>query len=195
MITRFSISCFVLIAGIGCAGPKPATRPQPADERPASAPPAATTSGEPEGAQTGEKEQQPTEEPEAVAVEKPKLDWAGMNKEQRKELMKTVVLPKMRPLLEGFDSKEFPKVTCITCHGQQVKQGKFEMPNPHLPKLKPANNFAAHKKRWVTFMSDKVVPAMVEALGVTRWSPENKKGFSCMNCHTLAKKTHKKHEH
>lgn len=34
----------------------------------------------------------------------PQLAWAGMNKDQRKDYMKTVVLPKMKELFVAYDA-------------------------------------------------------------------------------------------
>src|SRR5262249_6221839 len=82
--------------------------------------------------------------PSAAAPAGPAVAWKDMNKEQRVDYMKRVVLPKMKDAFVAFDAKRYADMNCATCHGDGVKDGTFKMPNPKLPKL-PADE-AGFKK-------------------------------------------------
>jgi hypothetical protein len=119
-----------------------------------------------------------------------KIDWEKMNESQRKAYMKKTVLPTMKKLFVGFDSKKYKDMSCATCHGEKAAETKFKMPNPELPKL-PAptdrQGFMAlqqKKPEAAKFMGTEVKPAMAALLNVDEWSPTNPKGFGCYGCHT-----------
>jgi hypothetical protein len=128
--------------------------------------------------------------PAASAAEAPpaKVGWKDMKVDQRKEFMKTVVLPKMKDEFVAFNAHAYGDMNCATCHGDSAKDGTFKMPNPKLPKL-PADEagFKALMKKKpdaTKFMSGKVVPAMAEMVGESPYNPETKQGFGCFECHT-----------
>lgn len=110
--------------------------------------------------------------------------WKAMNDHARADFMKHTVLPVMAAKLKAFDSDKFADVDCKTCHGPGADDGKFDMPSGTLPELDLANpdpDDAAIKE----FMEKEVKPGMAELLGMTQWSPENPKGFGCLQCHTM----------
>jgi pyruvate/2-oxoglutarate dehydrogenase complex dihydrolipoamide acyltransferase (E2) component len=171
----------VITSGCGGSKPEPAAPPsEPAAE-------AAPTAAEPAPAEAA-----PPAEPAAAEPEAPKkVAWADMTEEQKKEHMKTVVLPGMQAVFKEFDPKEFAEINCGTCHGEAAKKGEFDMPNPKLPKLDPTDGFAKHMKKEpkiTKFMMERVAPEMAKLLDVPPMSAENQQGFGCFNCHTTAKK-------
>jgi len=132
-------------------------------------------------------------EPEAQAdapaeVEVPAAWSDDLSHEQKVAFMKQRVGPTMRELWKESPEPD-EEITCGTCHGAGAKEGKFEMPNPKLYPLNPANGFAAHKDEadWLEFMGKKVAPTMVQTLGVQPYDPATKTGFGCFSCHGMAK--------
>jgi len=113
-----------------------------------------------------------------------------MNKDQRLEHMKNVVLPKMKQEFAAFDAKEFGAMNCATCHGAGAKEGSFKMPNPALPKLSMAGGFKKHMDKepaTTKFMMEKVVPSMAGLLDTQPYDPKTNQGLGCAACHTMDK--------
>jgi hypothetical protein len=99
--------------------------------------------------------------------------------------MKQKVMPEMKPLFQKHDAKDFAEFGCKTCHGDEVKDGHFDMPNPKLPKL----NFKDHNSKYepadLEWMGKEIMPTMGKILNLPLHSEENPKGFGCLACHTL----------
>jgi hypothetical protein len=166
------VAFLALGASLGCgpAQPDPHTGP-PAD----TGAPAATTA------------------PAAGAEKAPEADtvgWHTMSHEQKMTHMKTVIMPKMSALFQGFSAEQYKDMNCGTCHGPGAKQGKFAMPTDSIVKLNPADHFAKHmgKTAEVTkFMMTKVVPEMAKLQGEAVYDPATQKGFGCFECHMMEK--------
>ena len=126
--------------------------------------------------------------PSSTAAPASNASWKDMNKDQRKQYMKTVVYPKMKEDFIGFDAKRYSEMTCVTCHGDGAKDGSFKMPNPKLPKLpgdEAGFKVLMEKKPEATkFMGSKVVPDMASMLGEPPFNPKTHEGFGCFRCHT-----------
>jgi hypothetical protein len=126
--------------------------------------------------------------PGEAAVGPPQVAWAAMTFEQRKAYMKTAVFPKMKELFTAFDAAHYSKFNCATCHGDGATDGTFKMPNPKLPKLPGTpdgfKQLMADKPQVMEFMAKQVKPTMASLLGLPEFTPENKSGFGCMECHT-----------
>jgi hypothetical protein len=120
------------------------------------------------------------------------IDWEKMSKADKKQYMKDVVMPKMKPLFHDFDPKKFEKVNCVTCHGNGARTGEFKMPNPDLPKLpsSPAGWEKLNKEKpdMMKFMGKTVKPTMTDLLGMKPFDMKTGAGFGCGNCHTSEKK-------
>jgi hypothetical protein len=171
----YPISILLVLAasGVGCAAQPPPPE-APLTE------PAPITPDEPAPAA-----------PEPEAEPAAQLAWTDMTKDQKKEHMKSVVLPGMQAVFQELDATKYADIKCGFCHGAGVKDGSFEMPNPELPKLDPENGFAKHVKdepQLTQFMMDRVSPEMARLLGVPPYDPETHEGFGCFNCHTMAGK-------
>ncbi len=110
-----------------------------------------------------------------------------MNHRERMELMKSVVVPKMKPLFQGHDPEHFADFDCTTCHGAGAERGEFDMPSADLPKLPAHGAFEAlteEKPEMMEFMGKQVLPEMASALGEAPFDPNTGEGFSCYDCHT-----------
>ena len=174
---------FVVLA-VACGGsqspPEPAPVAAPPPPEPPPPPPPVAAEPAPPAASA---------EPPAPPAPPPR-DWHALSDDQKKEVMKTEVVPKMKELFGAFDAKRFPDVKCTTCHGAGAEKGKFDMPNPKLPKLDLKNGFEKHKKKdakIVDFMMQQVVPEMAKIIGEPVYDPATQKGFGCMECHTMTK--------
>lgn len=115
------------------------------------------------------------------------IDWSKMGRNERKDYMKNVVLPKAQEMFTSFDAKQFKHVTCGTCHGDDYARGTYKMPNADLPML-PASTRGFKELRdrspeMVAFMSTRVKPTVAALLGLPEFSPANPQGFACFNCH------------
>jgi len=124
----------------------------------------------------------------------PEVAWKDMKYVQRRDYMKAAVMPKMKPIFQGFDSKTFADFTCETCHGADAGKRKYKMPSPDIKPLpNTPEGFQAKLKaeptwpKWTKFMGGEVVPAMATLLGVPAFNPEkpDKNAFSCGGCHKL----------
>jgi hypothetical protein len=113
----------------------------------------------------------------------PDLSFDKLDHDQRVTFMKKKVVPTMKPIFQNHDAKNFAEFGCKTCHGEQAKQGHFDMPNPNLPKLNFAD-MSKFKKEDLDWMHNEVWPTMGKLLDMPLYSKDNPKGFGCLNCHT-----------
>jgi len=113
----------------------------------------------------------------------PDLSFDKLDHDQRVVFMKKKVVPTMKPIFQNHDAKDFAEFGCKTCHGDQAKQGHFDMPNPNLPKLNFAD-MSKFKKEDLDWMHNEVWPTMGKLLEMPLYSKDNPKGFGCLHCHT-----------
>jgi cytochrome c553 len=114
----------------------------------------------------------------------PDLAFDKLDHDQRIAFMKQKVMPAIKPIFQNHDAKDFAEFGCVTCHGDEAKQGHFDMPNPKLPKLN-FNDLSKFKKEDLEWMQKEVLPTMGKVLDMPLYSKENPKGFGCLACHTL----------
>jgi hypothetical protein len=113
----------------------------------------------------------------------PDVPFDSLDHDQRIQFMKEKVVPTMKPIFQGHDATKFAEFGCKTCHGPGVDEGKYDMPNDLLPKLDFAD-MSKFKPADVEWMSTQVKPTMAGLLQQPAMSPENPKGFGCLECHT-----------
>ena len=184
---RSSIVIFgAALSAMACAESQPSA-PPPATAAAAPAAPAPAPAASPAAAPPSTPAVPPADTA-ATESSGPTVNWAAMSKDQRKEYMKTVVMPQMKQTFSSFNGDRYKSMTCFTCHGDGVAQGKFTMPNPKLPKL-PATpegfqKLMSDKPAIMQFMATKVKPQMAHLLGMPEFTPQTKTGFGCFQCHT-----------
>ncbi len=168
----FPIIVLSLAFPLGCgSAPPPPEAPE--------APESTVSDMEPEPPEAVEPAETPEEPP---APEK----WSDMNMEQKKAHMMKVVMPTMGKVFKDFNEKKYGEFSCVTCHGPEAKDGKFDMPSPALPKLPAKGDFAALSKKHpkvMEFMGKQVVPEMAKALDMEPYNVDTQTGFGCYGCH------------
>src|SRR5262245_58739112 len=102
-------------------------------------------------------------EAEAAAVVLPDVPSDKLEHEQRIAFMKQKVEPAMRPVYQHHAPKDFAQFGWSSCHGEQAKEGHFDMPNPKLPKLN-FTDMSKFKKEDIEWMKAQVMPTMGKIL-------------------------------
>jgi hypothetical protein len=122
-------------------------------------------------------------------ADEPKSEFDKLTHDDKVKFMKQKVMPAMKAAFQKFDAKEYGNFTCKTCHGKDPQKSKYEMPTAELPKL-DFDKIKAGKEepKMVEFMSKVVKPEMAKLLGAPEMT-ETQKGFGCLNCHTMKKKS------
>ena len=114
------------------------------------------------------------------------LTWPEMNREQRKVLMATVVVPRAGEVFRSWRPERFAKIDCTLCHGQGAVDGDFSMPTAHLPRLSGdfllGPEFATYPDT-TKLKLNRLVPEMADALGLKSFSLITRRGFGCYSCH------------
>jgi hypothetical protein len=167
------------------ATPPPAPSAAPADSAaPPTVPSAAPAASAAPDATPAPSASTASSGPSVAAPAKP---WAQMSHDERLDVMKKTVLPTMKAAFQGLDAKEFADFSCKTCHGPNIKEGKFDMPNPGLPKLDFKHHLKDEEAKHpdiMKFMQTTVVPQMTTMLGEQPFDMQTMKGFGCGGCHT-----------
>lgn len=116
----------------------------------------------------------------------PDVPFDQLDQDQRAQFMKEKVVPAMKPVFQNHDAKAYADFGCKTCHGKEAEKGHFDMPNPELPKIGKSTDWSKFKKEDIEWMKNDVKPTMAKILQQPEWSPENPKGFGCVECHPAA---------
>jgi hypothetical protein len=175
---------FVLIgvAGLAFAACEKSNQP--------SQPPPGDTAGAPAGeggaADAGAGDDATAEGGAATEPGAPGVKWADKTFKQRQEWMGIEVMPKMKAAFQAYDASGFASFKCQTCHGNDMAEKKFEMPNDGIYPLNPADPIKGAKdydEKMTTFMIEQVTPQMAALLDEQVVSKDNPNGFGCMRCH------------
>lgn len=123
-----------------------------------------------------------------VAPDKP---WPSLSTPERKAHMSDHVVPVMEAHFKRHDPKRYASFSCDTCHGADMVERAFKMPNPSLLALHPTGSAEQHKMveqypEMVKLMFNHVLPDMQTLLGAEPFDAETKTGFSCYACHPAA---------
>jgi len=120
----------------------------------------------------------------------PKIPWADKNRKQRMEYMGIYVLPKMEELFKQWNPDEFGEANsfrCQNCHGENFDKppNDFEMPRVAFPLSAedPLGGAMKYDPVAAVFMSERVLPTMIELLGAKPYDPATGEGFGCLSCH------------
>lgn len=106
--------------------------------------------------------------------------WKDMDREEQLEFMGLVVLPEMKKLFAEYDAEGYAEFKCQTCHGEDMKEVDYKMPNGlyGLPKAGTIDASKDYDPEITAFMMEKVVPKMAELLG-----QKPVEELSCFSCH------------
>jgi len=115
----------------------------------------------------------------------PDIPWEQKNRDQRMEWMGLEVLPAMEAAFQEFDAEGFAGFECQTCHGDNMQEVDFEMPNNlySLPRENAFQSAQEYDPAIAKFMAEVVVPKMAELLGTEPYNADSGKGFGCFGCH------------
>lgn len=125
---------------------------------------------------------------DTAAAALPDVAFDKLDHDQQIEFMKQKVVPAMKPIFQNHDAKKYAEFGCTTCHGDQAKEGHFDMPNANLPKISYAKEYyAKFKPEDLQWMGKDVMPTMAGLLKMppSFTDPAPKQGFGCAGCHTF----------
>lgn len=120
----------------------------------------------------------------AVQPGAPAVPWAQKSRAERIEFMGIVFHPRMKALFdeESRDADGAP-FRCQSCHGENMVDAGYAMPNGlfPLPEASPFDAALAQDEKTARFMAERVVPAARELLG--------DETLGCHACHAREGKT------
>lgn len=185
LLTALALS---IASAAACGGSQPAPNP-PATETDAgaaAAPNASNASNEASSGSAADAGTASVSSPTPAPETKKEPDFDDLPADKKVDIMMTKVVPNVGKLFKEHDGKKYAKFGCATCHGPGKKK---EDPHKILPKLvfkgEAGEKMKKTKGDMMKFMSEKVVPAMAEALGEKPIDPKTGKGFGCKGCHTV----------
>ena len=134
---------------------------------------------------------EPAAPPPIESLSGPPKPWEEMTFDERKKYMGEHVMPALGPWFETYDAERFADFSCDGCHGPDMVERKFAMPNPSIMALHPTGT--AEQKQMVVdhpemvkFMFNQVLPAVRTLIGAPTYDAETQQGFSCYACHPSA---------
>jgi hypothetical protein len=115
----------------------------------------------------------------------PHTTWAAKTIEQRFGFMAAQVHPVMTKLFTDYDPDKVG-FDCSNCHGSNMEQIDYEMPNKALyalPKARPYDDAIDFDAKIAVFMMTKVTPTLQELFNKGEGPPTK---ASCFSCHPVA---------
>ena len=115
----------------------------------------------------------------------PGTSWAAKTLEQRFGFMAAQVHPIMTQLFVEYDADK-AGFDCSNCHGSNMEQIDYEMPNKALyalPKDRPYDDAIDFDDKIAVFMMTKVTPTLQELFNKGEGPPTK---ASCFSCHPVA---------
>jgi hypothetical protein len=115
----------------------------------------------------------------------PNTTWAAKNIEQRFGFMAAQVHPVMTKVFVDYDPDK-AGFDCSNCHGSNMEQVDYEMPNKALyalPKERPYDDAIDYDDKIAVFMMTKVTPTLQDLLNRGDGPPTK---ASCFSCHPVA---------
>lgn len=132
----------------------------------------------------------PAEVSAAVELPSPPKPWDTMTFDERFQYMTEHVSPVMAAKFKAYNAEAYAAFSCQTCHGDNMVERKFAMPNPALLVLPNPTTpeWAAIRKDpgadpTIGFMWNDVWPSMAHMLGTTIFNPATRQGIGCNSCH------------
>ena len=119
---------------------------------------------------------------ETAEAEGPK-GWADMTRKERMNIMGTQVMPKMKEAFAGHDADNWGDLKCQSCHGDDMKEVDFKMPNAVTP-LGP-DPIASGKEmdaEVTKFMAEVVMVQMGEMMNL-EVQADGLGPMGCFSCH------------
>jgi hypothetical protein len=95
----------------------------------------------------------------------------------------------MRELFQDLDPVRYEGFDCETCHGANLVEVDYRMPNalPALPLEGTLEAAHARNPQMTQFMLDEVFPVFVELIGREKFDHDTRPdGFRCTGCHLVA---------
>lgn len=110
----------------------------------------------------------------------PTVPWKYKTRPEKMGFMGAYVQPNMKDVFVAYDADGFKDFDCETCHGNDMEEVDFKMPNSlyALPTDDPMAEAMDYDEDLAAFMLGKVVPAMAQLL-----SEKPGKGVNCFTCH------------
>jgi hypothetical protein len=112
----------------------------------------------------------------------PNTSWAAKNNEQRFGYMAAQVHPILSEVFIEYDPDN-SGFTCSNCHGENMEQIDYAMPNESLysmPSARPYDDAIDFDAKIAVFMMTKVTPTMQELLNKGEGPPTK---VTCFTCH------------
>ena len=128
---------------------------------------------------------------ELIGIHGPEQPWSEMTHQDKEFDMIGRFLPIMTETFQESDQTRYASFQCETCHGADMRDRNFQMPNPRLPQVPPAGTpeyrtLANALPESTHFMETEVLPTMQTMLGMGAT-------FTCNGCHPVPGATRTAH--